>query len=116
MNQARLNLRAMPRQIASRLAQLRRRLTTWVLVKGVGRWLLLVLAVLAFDILLDRMFKMDFAQRAIMLVVMGLLAIGLFFWRVIKPLSNRISDDAFCLLYTSPSPRDATLSRMPSSA
>ena len=94
MNQARLNLRAMPRQIASRLAQLRRRLTTWVLVKGVGRWLLLVLAVLAFDILLDRMFKMDFAQRAIMLVVMGLLVIGLFFWRVIKPLSNRISDDA----------------------
>ena len=25
-------------------------------------------------------------------------------------------DDHFCLLYTSPSPRDATLSRMPSSA
>ena len=32
---------------------------------------------------------------------------------------GRIVDDAFlhpCLLYTSPSPRDATLSRMPSSA
>ena len=26
------------------------------------------------------------------------------------------SDDYICLLYTSPSPRDATLSRMPSSA
>ena len=27
-----------------------------------------------------------------------------------------VSKDSFCLLYTSPSPRDATLSRMPSSA
>ena len=29
---------------------------------------------------------------------------------------NRVMDLDFCLLYTSPSPRDATLSRMPSSA
>ena len=28
----------------------------------------------------------------------------------------KIKDDFLCLLYTSPSPRDATLSRMPSSA
>ena len=27
-----------------------------------------------------------------------------------------VIDDIICLLYTSPSPRDATLSRMPSSA
>ena len=27
-----------------------------------------------------------------------------------------LAEDIFCLLYTSPSPRDATLSRMPSSA
>ena len=41
-----------------------------------------------------------------------------------KNYDNTISDsqkyeldiDKFCLLYTSPSPRDATLSRMPSSA
>ena len=32
------------------------------------------------------------------------------------PLSNPDTQDVFCLLYTSPSPRDATLSRMPSSA
>ena len=31
-------------------------------------------------------------------------------------LRYRIEDAHFCLLYTSPSPRDATLSRMPSSA
>ena len=31
-------------------------------------------------------------------------------------ISLSIKDNNFCLLYTSPSPRDATLSRMPSSA
>ena len=33
--------------------------------------------------------------------------------KILKKKSNK---DSFCLLYTSPSPRDATLSRMPSSA
>ena len=33
-----------------------------------------------------------------------------------KALSGRVPLIGFCLLYTSPSPRDATLSRMPSSA
>ena len=35
---------------------------------------------------------------------------------VLKKLENAIVDGDSCLLYTSPSPRDATLSRMPSSA
>ena len=30
--------------------------------------------------------------------------------------ANKLAGDLSCLLYTSPSPRDATLSRMPSSA
>ena len=34
----------------------------------------------------------------------------------IKPVFEVMSDAGACLLYTSPSPRDATLSRMPSSA
>ena len=33
-----------------------------------------------------------------------------------KPLKNHLGFLPTCLLYTSPSPRDATLSRMPSSA
>ena len=33
-----------------------------------------------------------------------------------ESLVNRVDAVFFCLLYTSPSPRDATLSRMPSSA
>ena len=35
---------------------------------------------------------------------------------VIKSLSKKPARYTHCLLYTSPSPRDATLSRMPSSA
>ena len=35
---------------------------------------------------------------------------------VVDMLSEISEADEFCLLYTSPSPRDATLSRMPSSA
>ena len=33
-----------------------------------------------------------------------------------KPVKDGFEGYCFCLLYTSPSPRDATLSRMPSSA
>ena len=34
----------------------------------------------------------------------------------IRPEFQKVIQTYFCLLYTSPSPRDATLSRMPSSA
>ena len=36
--------------------------------------------------------------------------------RIKEIMSNAKKDSLGCLLYTSPSPRDATLSRMPSSA
>ena len=35
---------------------------------------------------------------------------------VLEETGYHVTVDRFCLLYTSPSPRDATLSRMPSSA
>ena len=38
-------------------------------------------------------------------------------WNYVAPLNQRLINENYdCLLYTSPSPRDATLSRMPSSA
>ena len=37
-------------------------------------------------------------------------------WGALSVLTITLSKEIFCLLYTSPSPRDATLSRMPSSA
>ena len=36
--------------------------------------------------------------------------------KIVKKLNQKLSPPYICLLYTSPSPRDATLSRMPSSA
>ena len=50
-------------------------------------------------------------------VIKALILNGL--WMVSRPLylsSQFFEDKVICLLYTSPSPRDATLSRMPSSA
>jgi hypothetical protein len=80
--------------VLSKLRQMRRKLTGWLLVQGVGHWLIVLLAVLACDVLLDRVFKMDFAQRLIMLAVMAVLAIVYFGWRVIRPLLSRPNDDA----------------------
>ena len=36
--------------------------------------------------------------------------------KALRALRDERDETGFCLLYTSPSPRDATLSRMPSSA
>ena len=41
---------------------------------------------------------------------------GFVMMNVKVPCVQRYDEDQICLLYTSPSPRDATLSRMPSSA
>jgi len=46
----------------------------WILVRGLGQWLLITIAVLLLDMGLDRFFKMDFAQRTVML---SLTAVGL---------------------------------------
>jgi hypothetical protein len=80
--------------IERKIAGLRRKLTGWLTVHGLGRWLLIVCGLIIADIFIDRMFEMDFAQRAIMLVVMATVAIYFFFTKVIKPLLTRMSDDA----------------------
>ena len=86
--------RSMPRVVLRKLLRMRGKLTRWILVYGVGRWLMVVLAILALDMLLDRLFKMDFAQRLVMLFVIGAATIGYFVWRVVKPLLSRPTDDS----------------------
>lgn len=49
---------------------------------------------LLFDMIIDRTFKMDFAQRAIMLGLMAAFAAGYFVWRVARPLLKRPGDKA----------------------
>ena len=57
MNIAKRNLKALPHEIASRLNALRRQITRWVLIKGLARWILLVLAILVIDMFVDRVFS-----------------------------------------------------------
>ena len=83
-----------PQIIAGKLARLRRKLRGWILVQGLGRWLMIVLGVLVADMAIDRMFKMDFAQRSIMLAIMFLAAVYFLFRRVLNPLTFRAGDDA----------------------
>jgi len=83
-----------PRIIEQKLDGLRRKLTGWLTVHGLGRWLLIVCGLIIVDILIDRVFEMDFAQRIIMLIVMAAITIYFFCTKVIKPLLARMSDDA----------------------
>ena len=48
--------------------------------------------------------------------VQGMLALGIEQWDESYPNRTIIEQDLNCLLYTSPSPRDLSTSRMPSSA
>lgn len=83
--------------IRRHLGGLRRQLSTWIFVHGFGRWLMIILGVFAADMLIDRMFKMDFAQRLIMLVVMAVIAGVFLFRKLIRPMSHTLDDDALLL-------------------
>ena len=83
-----------PASFTRRLRELRRQLVGWTAVRGVSRWLTLIVGILLVDMIVDRMFSMDWAQRAILLVAMIAAAIGFFVWRVIRPLFMLPSDRA----------------------
>ena len=87
------NNREAVRTIRSQLNGLRRKLSTWIFVRGLSRWLLIVLGVFALDMLMDRVFKMDFAQRLIMLVLMLLVFAVFLFFKLIRPLCHKVSDE-----------------------
>jgi hypothetical protein len=83
--------------VVARLARLRSQVAAWFWVEGLVRVVWLALALFAVDMALDWLFRMDRAQRGVMLVLM-LGAIG---WAVIRwlvrPLSATLSDDALAL-------------------
>ena len=80
--------------ILEKLSSLRRQLTLWIFVHGLGRWLLILLGILGLDMALDRLFKMDFAQRLVLLVLIAAAVAAFFIWRVVRPLLFRASDTA----------------------
>jgi hypothetical protein len=84
-------------EIVARLGRLRSQVAAWFWVEGLGRVLWLALAIFAADLALDWLFRMDRAQRAVMLALM-LVAIGAAIYRwLVRPLSLTTSDDALAL-------------------
>ena len=84
-------------KITHHVSALRRKLLTWLLIEGVGRILLVALAMLAADFLIDWSFRLDFSQRSIML---GLMVIGLItsiIYFIVLPLRHRPTDEALIL-------------------
>ncbi|MEZ6096234.1 MAG: hypothetical protein R3C03_18745 [Pirellulaceae bacterium] len=78
--------------IQHRLDQLRSQLRRWIVVRGLGKWLFAALAILILDMLVDRVFKMDGAQRLIVLMIM-LGTMGYVLYRfLLKPLGKSISN------------------------
>ena len=83
-----------PTSILNKLARLRGQLTRWILIRGLGQVLVVVLLVLLADMLIDRFFRMDFSQRLIMLLVMVGVSAYAIYVKIIRPISKRPTLDA----------------------
>lgn len=83
--------------IAGRLSHLRAQVATWFWVDGLGRVLWLALALFAADLAIDWLFRLDRAQRLVMLGLM-LAALGWAIHRwLVWPLAASMTDDALAL-------------------
>ena len=91
------SLDKLPRVLTDKLASLRRRVALWFTVDGLIRVLGAAFALIAVDLLIDWFFRMDKAQRGIMLVFM----IGVLLWvawrYLVRPLRAKLTDEALCL-------------------
>jgi len=83
--------------ILERLAELRRKMTAWLVVDGMSRVLGTVVLVAAADLLLDWTFQMDRPQRIVMLVLSVAIVASVAYRKLWKPLSTSATDDALAL-------------------
>ncbi len=90
-----------------KLRQLRRGVTRWFLVDGVNRILLAIVGLCVASFLIDRFFRMDRAQRGVMLGLMIFLAVWVAWRYLLKPLAARVSEDALCLELERQNPKAA---------
>lgn len=86
-----------PESITQGLSALRRKISTWILIKGLSRVFLVLIGLVAVDLLIDWFFHMDNSQRAILLVLMVAVVIWSIWHFLIKPLSQKSTDDALIL-------------------
>lgn len=84
-------------EIVRRLAGLRRWINVWFAVDGLARVLWTMLAVFAADCLLDWCFRMDHAQRVVMLGIMAAVFVAAIYRWLVRPLLAVAGDDALCL-------------------
>ncbi len=91
------SLDKLPQFLTDKLANLRRRVAVWFTVDGLIRVIGAAFALIALDLLIDWFFRMDRAQRGIMLVLM----IGVLLWvawrYLVRPLKAKLTDEALCL-------------------
>ncbi len=86
-----------PASIRGRLNQLRGRITRFVVIDGMSRVLAVAVALVLLDLVLDRFFKMDGAQRLVLLCGMIAILAAIVFVRLLRPLLRRVGDDALIL-------------------
>lgn len=86
-----------PGNVAAKLRGLRLKITSWLMVDGLSRVLLCLIALVAVDLAIDWWFSLDIYQRIIMLVLSGGILAFVIYRRLLVPLSIKLSDDALCL-------------------
>ena len=86
-----------PAIIQQKIRSLRMKLTGWIIVDGIAWLLMFALIVAALDMGIDRLFKMDFSQRLIMLCLMVIGLGVVFYYRFIRPFAKLPTDDALIL-------------------
>jgi flavin-binding protein dodecin len=86
----------LPTAVTEGLAALRDSLRKWIWVDGLQRILWTVIGLIVVDGVLDRVFQMEWSQRAVLLVLaIGLIAYRVW-WRLVRPLMVSSTDDALC--------------------
>ena len=85
--------------MTGKLRALRRQIALWFTVDGLNRLLLTALGIIGLDLAIDWYFRMDKAQRGIMLLLALMLLVWVAWRYLVRPLIARrnLTDEALCL-------------------
>jgi hypothetical protein len=97
MANAALTPHELPPAITQRLQALRRQVTTWFWIDGLGRVLLWTMAIFGLSFLMDWYFHLDRSQRSVLGILMLVSLAVVVYRKLILPLSSTVSDDALLL-------------------
>ncbi len=86
-----------PRSVASALGRLRRKITRWLILDGLARLTIAIVALLALDFAIDYFGRMDIPQRVVIAILVCGTLLFVLFRSLLRPLSVRVSDDSLCL-------------------